>query len=314
MSKMTVLDSKRYLNFSKDEQDVVKAGIELYKHYLFTNKGKKEFAEFAVGNFEEKQNLFTESLMKEALKRTGLNMEFSKETAFKKKSIREEAFALVAEVLDVVIPSTVADSMSGFVNVLNANYGDSFLINVPNNDLFVVSELADGIAYGKPQRLYKNQVTLIPTNKNITIEEDFYRVIAGKVNFGDWIVRVALSFETKLYSDIYSALTGTYASLPAQQKKATYTQDGFVTLAQTIEGLNRNAKAVAFGTKLALSKVLPSDASIKFGLGQEYNGQGYLGEFMGVSLVELPQVVQPQTDGTLLLDDNTIIFASHAPL
>jgi hypothetical protein len=59
---MTVENSKRFLTFNKDEQDVVKAGIELYKHYLFLNKKDQRFTEFAAGkSYEEKQKLFTET-------------------------------------------------------------------------------------------------------------------------------------------------------------------------------------------------------------------------------------------------------------
>lgn len=312
MSKMTInKDSKRFQNFSVEEQDLVKAGVELHKHNLFLKHEKKHFAEFAVGNYDEKQELFMENLEKEAVKRSGFNANYTKGEAMKKKGVREEAFAIIGEILDVILPATVAESMGQFATVRNGAWGDSFLIDVPNNDLFVVSELADGIAYGKPQRLHKNQVPLIPTNKNITIEEDFYRIIAGKVNLGDWLVRVAISYETKLYADVYNVINGTYATLPARLKVANFTQDSFVKLAQTVSAINGGAKAVAFGTQLALSKIIPSDSSFKFGLGSEYNSKGYLGEFMGTSLICLPQVAKAQGDGELLLNDDTVIVVAQ---
>jgi hypothetical protein len=73
MGNMNVIPTKRFMSFSADGQDIVRAGVELYKHYLYLN-GKQQYAESATGKtYEEKQEVFTKNLIKESFKMAGVN-------------------------------------------------------------------------------------------------------------------------------------------------------------------------------------------------------------------------------------------------
>ncbi len=310
MGNMNVIPTKRFMSFSADGQDIVRAGVDLYKHYLFL-RGKQQYAESATGKtYEEKQEVFTKNLIKESLKMAGVSATGVSDTALlRNPNVKWAMFSLIGEILDVIIPETVLDDFYKFAEVRNGNWGDNFAFTIQNSDLFVVSKTANGIRKAEPQRIYNGVLTLTPQPHVVTIQEDFYRVLAGKVNWGDWVARVARSFETQITTDVYNALLNSYDNLPTQLKVAGFTAQSFIELVQRVEALNAGAKAVAFGTKIALSQILPADQYLRFSLGEEYNKYGYLTNFQGVDLYEIPQRIIPNTYD-FAIDNNTIYVVS----
>lgn len=310
MGNMNVVPTKRFMSFSAEGQDIVRAGVELYKHYLYLN-GKQQYAESATGRtYEEKQEIFTKNLINESLRMAGVSVAGASEAVLlRNPNVKWALFSLVGEILDVIIPQTILEDFYKFAEVRNGNWGDSFVFTVPNPDLFVVSKIAPGVRKAEPQRIYNGILTLIPQPRAVTIQEDFYRVLAGKVNWGDWVARVARSFETQITTDIYNAILNSYNNLPTQLKVTGFTPQSFIQLVQRVEALNAGAKAAAFGTKLALSQILPADQYLKFALGEEYNKYGYLTNFQGVDLFEIPQRIIAGTYD-FAIDNNTIYVVS----
>jgi hypothetical protein len=310
MVKMEVLDTPRYRSFSAEDKDVVKAGVELYKHYLH-NQGRQGYAEFATGEgYESKHEKFNKAIMLQAVTNAGLPASKATDAkAFAKTSVREEVFALVSEVLDVIVPNTVLTDFYRLAETRNIAWGDSLKFTIPNPSLFVVSKVSNGVRQNEPQRLYEADMVLLPETRMITIEEDFYRIIAGKVDWGMLIARVAQSLETQISIDVYNAIFNTYGALDTNLKEASFTQTTFVKLAARVEALNRGTKVYVMGTKAALAGVIPSDNYFKFPLGEEYNKLGHLGNYMGIDLLEIPQKIAPNTL-TFGIDDNTLYFFS----
>ena len=310
MIKMEILDTPRFRSFSANEQDVVKAGVELYKHYLH-NQGRKGYAEFAQGDtYEVKHEKFNQALLLQAVCNVGLPESRAKDAkVFAKTAVREEVFAMISEILDIIVPNTVLSDFYRIAETKNIAWGDSLKYTIPNPNLFVVSKVGSGIRQSEPQRLYDGDITLNPETRMITIEEDFYRIVANKVDWGMLIAKVAQSMETEISKDVYTAIFNTYSTLDTNLKEASFTQATFVKLAQRVEGLNRGAKVYCMGTKSALASVIPSNDYFKFQLGEEYNRLGYLGNFQGVELLEIPQKITPNTLD-FAIDDTTLYFFS----
>lgn len=308
---ITLKKTPRFMKFEKSEQDIVEAGINLYKHYLYEFKDKKEYAVAAVGkSYEEKSELYTKSLQDEAIKRSGLALSgFAKDRLLQNPNVKWAAFELISETLDIIIPQTVLDDFYKIAEVRNGGFGDNFIFHVPNPSLFTVSKSANGINFGEPQKLYNSDMVLTPVARTVDIEEDYYRVLCGKVNFGDWITRVALSYETQLSIDVYNTFNNTFATLPTQLKVAGYNETALMTLASTVEAANNGAKAVLMGTKVALGKILPANDYLKVELGEMYNTLGYVSNFRGYDALVIPQKLQPNSLNTAL-DDNSIYVVS----
>jgi hypothetical protein len=310
MINMSILDTPRFRSFSAEQQDIVKAGVELYKHYLH-NQGKVGYAEYAVGmSYDEKHAKFNKEILRQAV--INANLPESKAfdaKVFGKTAVREEVFALVSEILDVIIPDTVKTDFQRLGDVRNVGWGDSLHIEVPNNKLFVVSKTSIGNRRTEPQRLYNGDVVLIPESRSITIEEDFYRIVANKVDWGMLIAKVSQSMETEISTDVYNALFNTYSTLDTNLKEAAFSLEAFTELAERVEALNMGAKVYAMGTKTALSKIVPAEGGFREQLGAEYNRLGYLGTFHGVELMQIPQKIAPNTT-EFGIDNSTIYFFS----
>jgi hypothetical protein len=310
MIKMEVLDTPRFRSFSSEDKDIVKAGVELYKHYLH-NQGKVGYAEFATGeSYESKHEKFNKGIMLQAVMNAGLPANRATDAkSFAKTAVREEVFALISEVLDIIVPNTVLTDFYRLAETKNVAWGDNLKFTIPNPNLFVVSKVSNSVRQTEPQRLWDADIVLTPETRMITIEEDFYRIIAGKVDWGMLIAKVAQSLETQISVDVYNAIFNTYSTLDTNLKEAAFTQTTFVKLAQRIEALNRGAKVYVMGTKTALASVIPSDNYFKFPLGEEYNKLGYLGNFHGVEMLEIPQKITPNTLN-FAIDDATLYFFS----
>ncbi|MBW3020716.1 hypothetical protein KY334_05445 [Candidatus Woesearchaeota archaeon] len=308
--KMEILDTPRFRSFSAEDKDVVKAGVELYKHYLH-NQGRQGYAEFATGDsYETKHENFNKALMLQAVTNAGLPASKANDAkSFSKTAVREEAFALISEMLDVIVPNTVLTDFMRLAEVKNLAWGDNLKITVPNPNLFVVNKVSNGVRQTEPQRMYDSDMVLTPETRMITIEEDFYRIVAGKVDWGMLIAKVAQSLETQISVDVYTALFNTYSTLDSNLKEASFTQATFVKLAQRVEALNRGTKVYVMGTKAALATVIPSNDYFKFQLGADYNKLGYLGNFMGIDLLEIPQKITPSTLNFALADDKLYFFS-----
>jgi hypothetical protein len=171
--------------------------------------------------------------------------------------------------------------------------------------------MSNGKRHAFGQRQYKNQESLIPENRAITVEEDYYRILAGKRNLAEYSLKIVMAFEEQMQVDIYNAINDTYSSLGANFKAAAYTQASFVQLAERVSAANGGANVTAFGTKTALSYILPDNDNLKLGLGTEYSKTGYIRDFMNVNMMQLKQKVEwTSGDYDFKLDNTRIYFVS----
>ena len=111
--------------------------------------------------------------------------------------------------------------------------------------------------------------------------------------------------------DIYDAFAAAMNALPnsvgaSQLRISGFSQDTAIALAQKVQAWNGGAKPVFLGTKLALSKILPASTNTRILLGDEYVKVGYMRDFMGISTVELEQVVDNTSEFAVKLDDAKI--------
>lgn len=318
MAKYNIIKTPTFLTFSQEEKDIVEAGVDLYQHYLYVQKGDNRYAEKAQGkSYEEKEKLFNEGLVREAVKRSGLTFSDGYDieaVVARHTAVRDQMFALISETLANIIPNTVLDEFGRFAEVRNAGWGDNFRFEIPNPNLFVVNTVADGIRRGVAQRLYNGEALLTPVNHEITIAEDLHRILAGKVNWGDWVTRISQSVQTKISTEVYEQLYNSYSSLNPNFQEAAYDPEQFVTLAERVEAANGGARVSVWGTRTALSKVVPDDEFAKFGyvgLGEEYNKIGYLGVYRGVNTFLISQRIKPNDpDYNFAIDDDAIYFVS----
>lgn len=223
----------------------------------------------------------------------------------------EKFFSVVSQALPVMITSTVNYMFMDVADVKNIGWGDTAHFKVASKDIFTVNKIGLGNKRGAVQRLYSEDITVNPIAREITIGLDWYQLVSGRYDFGDWMYRVGLSYATDITKSIYDQIDSAYGSLPAPLALGSFTDANWTNISQRVSLANGNMPVYALGTIAALGAVIPSNDYLKMELGQEFADVGYLGKYKGTGLLRVPQVLVPNTVNTTLqfgIDDNRIYF------
>jgi hypothetical protein len=299
------------LKFSNGNVDLYKAWGDYFNHYRAVNFKTNVDYDRSV-SFEEKTEKLHKTIEARIGEVAGINNTGFSDAVWKTNpNYRWATFAVIGSMIDMVIPEVVVDDFMQFAEVRNGGFGDNFVFDIASSDLFIVTKGANGKRHTFAQRQFNGQTSLVPEPRMVTVEEDLYRVLCGKRNLAEYAMKCALAMEKELSIDVYKAINDTYATLPTNLKEASFTVDGFVKLAQRVQAANGGARCVVFGTKLGLSKILPSNDYLKMQLGDIYNRMGYLTTFMSVDLFEIPQKIDDAAgDYSFALEDDKLYFIS----
>lgn len=297
------------LKFSNNV-DLFKAWGDYFNHYRAVNFSAKVDYDKTM-TFDEKSVKLNKAIQAEINKITGFAADsiISENVWATSPQYRWAAFAVVNTLVDMVIPDVIADAYGRFSEVRNIGYGDSNVFDIKSSDLFYVTKNGNGRRHVTAQKQFTGQTALIPVNHSITVQSDLYRILCGKEDLASYAMKVALSIETEMAKDVYTALSDSYSGISANFKEAAYTQTAFLNLRNRVSAANGGARTFVYGTDLALSTILPTSDYLKMGLGETYNSIGYLPVFMNTSLIGFPQKIDwTSTDYSFALSDSELFF------
>lgn len=284
-----------------DRNEIVKLAIDAYK-------GNVE--KYSVG---QSQEVLRQALIEANGGSTVLNY----------KNIRDGKcnglFALIEEIL----ANTVVEGLKGdeFFNSLvdfrNMAEGDKNLFIVEDNSLFVVSKAADGTQGVRRQRLGGATESSIPTELHIVrIYEELNRILAGRVDFNEFIDRVAKSFKQQLLNDIYTLWN---SAAMATELGSTYAISGnysealLLDLVAHVEAAADGKTATILGTKKVLRNLAPSIQGAE-SRSDLYN-DGFYGKFYGANVMAIPQRHAVGSTSFLMSDSIlTVIAGDDKPI
>ena len=245
-------------------------------------------------------------------------------TTLNYKNIRDGKCSGLFTLIEEVLSRTVVEGLQGdeyfntLVDFRNVAEGDKNLFVVEDSNLFVVSEAADGTQGIRRQRLGGVSETSIPTTLNVVkIYEELNRVLSGRVDFNQFINKVAESFRQKLLNDIYAL----WSNATAQEFGGTtyfpaagaYDEEELLDLIAHVEAAAGGKPATIIGTKKAVRNldITPLGDKAKDDL---YN-LGYAGKFYGTPVVVTPQRHKTGTTEFVMSDDIlTIIAGDDKPI
>lgn len=256
-------------------KDIVKLAVDAYKGCV---------EKYSV---QQSQELLRQALVEANNGKTSLNY----------KDIRDGKCSGLFTLIEEILSKTITEGLQGdeFFNSLvdfrNVAEGDQNLFIVKDNNLFVVAEVADGTQGLRRQRLGGESETKIPTTmKMVRIYEELNRVLAGRVDFNEFINKVAESFRQKLLNDIYTLWTGATAADLGGETYAvsgSYDEDDMLELIAHVEAAAGGKGATIVGTKMALRNL--REAIQSDGAKDELHAMGYYGRFYGTPCVAVPQ-------------------------
>lgn len=240
------------------------------------------------------------------------------------KKIRDGKCNGLFTLIEEILSRTVVEGLQGdeFFNSLvdfrNVAEGDQNIFVVEDNNLFVVSEAADGTQGIRRQRLGGVSETSIPTTlKTVRIYEELNRVLSGRVDFNYFINKVSESFRQKMLNDIYTLWTGATATqfggATYFPTAGSYDEDKLLDLISHVEAAAGGKPATIIGTKKAIRKLKASIVSDN-SKDDLYNF-GYYGKFYGTPVVAVPQRHKVGSTEFVMDDDViTIIAGDEKPI
>lgn len=263
---------------------LVDAGVELYKRFAgLKNPTFAERQEYNAANSK-----FTEALMKHCVEKAGYV--YTSLNAVNNPSIhRDDAFiktfrSIIAQVITPVAPAVVSERYGMVAETRQIGFGDTARYVVKSNDLFLVSDIAEGVLSGGLQRMYNNEFTANPLPKYIRYDMPWYQVAAGVFDFGEFTYKIGLSFSN--YINILTINAFSKVVTDWQTANSPYVASGFsdanwIGVGQKVQAANGGADVMVLGSLATVGKVIPNTVGLQYGLGEEVSKTGFLDRYKG---------------------------------
>lgn len=198
------------------------------------------------------------------------------------------------EILEEILQNTVLEGLpedsffSKFVETKNLALGDQNSFYVPDRTMLTVSEIADGTTALRRQRIdVGTNVSITTSWKGVKIYEHLSRLLSGRVDFAEMLTALEKAFKLRINDDIYTAFTGSFASLPAAfTTSGSFDEDSMIDIIEHVEA-STGKSAILAGTMKALRKV--NTATVSDTAKEDVYKMGYYGNFNGTPMMRIKQ-------------------------
>lgn len=323
---MTIINApKSVIAFAgEDNLELYKGFADFWNHYQTEMNGKtglyfqrtrnvngKE-VEFSL---PEKEAIINAALKKEIIRKSGITNinDFPLTTWAGHPVLNYVAFAVVSNLIDMILPDTLIKSVGIYSDIKTVGYGDTAAFNITPRDLFAVSKAGRAKRQTELKKQYRGQVVLNPEPRQIAVSVSLYRVLTGEESLASFTMKAVRSIETEMAYDIYgtfaTAMNNISNTASTGLRTAGWSQAEFVRLSQTVRAWNQ-AEPIAIGTQAALASVLPADANYRYDFESDYVKVGHLKEFQMTKVIMLEQIADYATPFGLKLADNRIWIVS----
>lgn len=227
-----------------------------------------------------------------------------------RKAVRRhqmDIFEIIEEVLPVLLQSGWQSNpfFNEFVEYRNLNEGDTNEFVTLDNTVLNVSRVSGGHWDIKRQRLGEGERFGIEVETYaVAIYAEFERLLAGYEDWSYLVSKVNEAFTKKINDALYAATIDATANIPNATQfaktldfsAADASREDLISLVEDVQTAT-GKEVVIMGTKSALAKLrkLAEVDWISANMKEELYTTGRLGLFMGIRLVEIPQVFKPNT-------------------
>ena len=219
-----------------------------------------------------------------------------------------ESFAIIEQVVNEVEHDvmTTEPFFMEYVEYRNLALGDKNEFYMPDTTPLVVSEIAAGSQALRRQRMFGGQTFSVRTSpKGIKVYEELDLLLANRVDFSEFMNRIADAFRRRTIEDVYKVWAGTIEGLEAPYAiTGSYSENQMLELIAHVKAANGASAAYILGTALALSKVTASHDTAQIALESMYN-TGIVGKFYGSNKLETVNMYKAGTT-EFLLPDNVV--------
>lgn len=226
-----------------------------------------------------------------------------------------ELFDIIEEYIDTLVASGLSenDFFNKFVDVRNIKAGDSVDFIAEKEAILVVSEVANGMASVRRQRIGEfDTVNLKPSEREIRVYDEIGRILAGKADIAKLGALVSKGMADQRMTDAYSAWAGlTAATLPGYASAATagtYDEDELGDVIAKTEAANGGEKAMLITTLKGARTIKANDGSER-GKDSLYMN-GYAQKWYGTDVLVVPQRFKAGTTEFAFPDNKVYVVTS----
>ena len=238
--------------------------------------------------------------------------------------------AIIQDVITPIFPAVYSEAVDIFADTVEVGFGETYQMSIDSNDILVFQDAAWGTQRSIPaNRLYSKDITLNPQPRSCMLKAKWVQLVSNGWDFGRFFVNLTAGMYAKtmgIWNECLTAAASNTALVPSGLKY-NFSAQNWITLANKLAAVNntRIDNLLGYGNPVSLSKVLPTqstgatnvnmDAAIMTLLGADYVRAGYLGEYLGVKLLPLTDVVIPGTQNgdvqTMLPANKVWMLASN---
>lgn len=209
------------------------------------------------------------------------------------KKNEHDFYALIEELITVNLSNLTVESFGDWVEVKDFELGDKIEFRVENTNLFKVGNIATGTNTIRRQRMLDSKLPTTAYKMSIAIYEEFDRFLAGRIDWSRLVDKVSKSFNREVALQISNAVQNAYNSIHTNLKyTGTYTDAQLSKLVAKVKGLTGQDVAI-FGTSQAVEHIVGANCLADLADRRAY---GYIKEFKGVPVIELPQTYDASND------------------
>lgn len=256
-----------------------------------------EIVKVAVDAYHGKVQKYSVSESQDVLRQALIELNGG-ETRLNPRKLRGAKGAEMFELIEEILTRTVVEGLSdddyfnALVDFRNVAEGDKNVFVIKDNVLFMVSELADGTQGVQRQRISGVSEVSIPTSRKVVkIYEELDRVLAGRVDFNEFIDTVAKSFRQDLLEKIQAlwdnASADDFGGTVYFPAAGSFDEGALLDVIAHTEAAAGGQKATILCTKKC-ARMLGTSLQADSAKEDIYN-QGYVGKFYGTPVVVTPQ-------------------------
>jgi hypothetical protein len=224
------------------------------------------------------------------------------------KAIRDgkcpELFAIIEELIDVAldVAATEDSPIRDMIETKNGAWGDKPEFLISDNSLLTVDVVANGTQGIRRQRLIGGQkVTLTPVNKAIKIYEELILILSGRIDWVEFVNRVAKSFEREFYASVAAQLNNLSTARFTVTASGSPSESGLLNLIEKVEAATGKT-AYVLGTRTALRNFPMSQ--IGETVKGDYYDVGFSQSFNGTPCIRLKNYLDAA--GNFVLSDTRV--------
>lgn len=260
------------------------------------------------GNYSAGQT--SEDLVKAFIDMNGGSTAISPKTFYRGTPLYE----LVQELIPVVIDEglkTDGNPLFDLVEYRNLKDGDSAEFVIEGDANIVVSTAAKGIRDVRRQRIVGGDtITVSTTMKTVRVYENLGRLLAGRIDFTQFVDAVAKAFKEHIAACAYDVIMGLSKDSTGLDDtfviSGNYSEDALVNLIDHVEAANGEIAKIV-GTRGGIRKL--TTGVVAEAAKNDLYEIGYYGKFNGTDVVRVKQA-HKKGSTTFLMDDNKIMVVA----